>query len=37
VLIAGAPLGMQGTTNTLAAHSVGSPASGFMAQAGGAG
>ncbi len=33
VLVAGAPLGKQGTTNTLAVHAVGNPGTGFMAQA----
>jgi pyruvate kinase len=30
VLVAGAPLGKQGSTNALAVHTVGSPISGFM-------
>jgi pyruvate kinase len=34
VLVAGAPLGEQGATNTLAAHRVGDPRSGFMGLAG---
>ena len=30
LLVAGAPLGKQGSTNAMAVHSVGSPTSGFM-------